>query len=123
MTMVLTIDAVNGDAVSALIAGLDREFGQGAGRGLAGHFLAAEDIDFHWDARASERWLSAYAGVDEEELELELELDRVAIVGCLADVWFTAICLVDGEGRSHGMPARRSHSSEWAARKAFGDVR
>jgi len=103
------------DAVSALIAGLEREFGRGAGQALADVFLAAEDTDFHWDARVSERFLGAYHSQDDEDFEL----DRVAIVGRLDGVWFTAIIIVDGEGQAHGMIARRGFRGERSAREAW----
>ncbi|MFN3795930.1 MAG: hypothetical protein ACK4S5_00420 [Sphingobium yanoikuyae] len=47
----------NDKVVSALVAGLEREFGRGAAEGLARHFLEAEEVDFRWDARSEERWL------------------------------------------------------------------
>ena len=119
MTIMQTIEAGRTDAVALLIAGLESEFGAGAARALADRFLAAEDSDFHWDARLSERWLGCYESIDEEDLEL----DRIAIVGRLDGEWFTAICIVDGEGMPHGMIARRSFESEQAARKAHGDAR
>ena len=107
------------DAVSSLIAGLEREFGRGAGPALAEVFLAAEDTDFHWYARVSERFLGAYHSQDQEEFEL----DRVAIVGRLDGVWFTAIIIVDGEGQAHGMIAQRGFRSEKSAREAWLDAR
>ena len=93
----------NDSAVSALVAGLEREFGRGAAKGLARHFLEAEEVDFRWDARSGERWLGAYEAHDDAGLELY----RVAICGCLDGEWFTAIMLVDGEGNAHGMTGCR----------------
>lgn len=89
----------NDKIVSALVAGLEREFGRGAAEGLARHFLDAEEVDFRWDARAEERWLGVYEAPD----DAAFELDRVAICGCLDGKWFTAIMLVDGDANAHGM--------------------
>ncbi|WP_313039808.1 hypothetical protein [Sphingobium yanoikuyae] len=75
----------------------------GAAEGLARHFLEAEEVDFRWDARSEERWLGAYEDPD----DAGFELDRVAICGCLDGEWFTAIMLVDGEGKAHGMTGCR----------------
>ena len=119
MSMIQSIEAGAADSVSVLIAGLESEFGRGAGEALADRFLAAEDTDFHWDARVSERFLGAYHSQDDEEFEL----DRVAIVGRLDGIWFTAIIIVDGEGQAHGMIARRGFRSETAAREAWLDAR
>ncbi|WP_240700576.1 hypothetical protein [Sphingobium sp. MP9-4] len=93
----------NDRVVSALVAGLEREFGRGAAEGLARHFLEVEEVDFRWDARSEERWLGAYKDLD----DAVFELDRVAICGCLDGSWFTAIMLVDGDGNAHGMTGCR----------------
>lgn len=93
----------NDRVVSALVAGLEREFGRGAAEGLARHFLEVEEVDFRWDARSEERWLGAYKDLD----DAVFELDRVAICGCLDGSWFSAIMLVDGDGNAHGMTGCR----------------
>lgn len=61
----------NDKAVSALVAGLEREYGRGAAEGLARQFLEAEEVDFRWDARSEERWLGLYEDPDEAEFELD----------------------------------------------------
>lgn len=119
MDMAQNFGAGGADAVSALIASLETEFGCNAGRALADRFLAAEDTDFHWVARVSERFLGSYQSLDEEDDDL----DRVAIVGELGGLWFMAVVLVDGEGRAHGMIARASFGSEAAARNAWAHAR
>lgn len=104
------------DRVAAtLVAGLEIEFGRGAGEALAQRFLDAEESDFLWDARASERWLGAYRAQD----DAAFELDRVAIVGRLDGRWFVAVSIVDGDGNAHGLMGRRSFRSERQARQAF----
>ena len=115
MTMFQPISAASNRVMEALIAGLEIEFGSRAAEGLAQRFLAAEDCDFHWDARAEERWLGAYESIDGQELEL----DRVAICGVLGGQWFAACMIIDGEGQTHGMINRRLFRSERQARRAF----
>jgi hypothetical protein len=118
MTTVSTISESADRVIATLIAGLQIEFGRGAAEGLAHHFLEAEEVDFHWDARVSERWLGAYESQNDEELEL----DRVSIMGRLDGRWFIATCIVDGDGNAHGMLGCREFRSESAARKVYCDA-
>lgn len=105
--------------MAALVAGLELEFGSRAAAGLAQRFLAAEECDFHWDARTEERWLGCY----EAPLDEDLELDRVAILGHIDGRWFAAVCIVDGDGHAHGMIGNRCFSTARAAREAYETLR
>jgi hypothetical protein len=98
---------------AALVAGLEIEFGRGAGEALAPRFLKAEEADFYWEARVTERWLGAYESQDDGEFEL----DRIAILGTLDGRWFTAAMIVDGEGAPHGTLGQRTYRSERLARQ------
>lgn len=104
--------------MTALVSGLEQEFGHSAGAALAQRFLAAEEVDFHWDARIQERWLGFYNGSE----EAGIELDRVRILGRIDGHWFVAVMLVDGDGNAHGMFGRRSFGSAKQAREAFADA-
>ena len=119
MTMFQPIGAASAKdtdrVLATLVAGLEIEFGRGAGEALAQRFLEAEESDFLWDARVSERWLGAYQAQDEEDFEL----DRVAIVGRLDGRWFVAVSIVDGDGNAQGLMGWRSFRSERRAREAF----
>ena len=115
MTMFQTIGAASDRVLETLKAGLEIEFGRGAGDALAQRFIDAEESDFLWDARADERWLGAWESIDEEDLAL----DRIAIVGRLDGRWFVAVSIVDGDGNPHGLTGRRSFRSEAQARAAF----
>ncbi len=119
MTMVQPIAVASDRVMAALIAGLEIEFGRGAGEGLAQHFLGAEDADYRWDARQSERWLGSYEGSEEDDLVL----DRVAICGRLDGKWFAATMIVDGDGQAHGMLGCRSFMGQGAARMAMAAAR
>src|ERR1700741_3160231 len=119
MTMFQPIGVASDRVMAALTAGLAIEFGSQAGEALGKGFLAAEDCDFHWDARIEERWLGAY----ECPMDVDVELDRVAIFGRLDGRWFVAICIVDGEGMAHGMSGRRDFGRRASAHKAFTLVR
>jgi hypothetical protein len=114
-TQVQASDRVMG----ALVAGLEIEFGRGAGEALAARFLAAEACDFLWEARIEERWLGVYESVEDEDIEL----DRVAIIGRIGRRWFVARVIVDGDGHAHGLLGRRDFGSAKVARKAFADAR
>lgn len=104
--------------VSALIAGLQIEFGCDAGAALAQRFLGAEELDFAWDARIEERWIGLFSsdGAD------DIELDRVRILGCLAGNWFVATVIVDGDGSPHGMLCKQSFEARGDALAAFADA-
>ena len=115
MTMMETIGTASDRVLARLIAGLEIEFGATAGRALAERFLAAEEVDFHWDARVQERWLGAYHSLDEEDFEL----DRVAIFGRLDGAWFVAVCIVDGDGSAHGLAGCRSCGSRAEAEAGY----
>jgi len=115
MTMFQPIAVASDRVMAALVAGLEIEFGRGAGEGLAQRFLEAEEVDFRWDGRTEERWLGVYESADEDELWL----DRVAICGCLDRKWFAATMIVDGDGRAHGMQGCREFGSRKAAYHAM----
>lgn len=115
MTMFQPIGVTSDRVVATLVAGLEIEFGRGAGEALATRFLEAEESDFLWEARVSERWLGAYPAHDEEDIEL----DRVAITGRLDGRWFVAVSIVDGDGMAQGLMGRRNFRSERQAREAF----
>ena len=115
MTMFQPIGVASNDVVATLVAGLEIEFGRSASGALAQRFLEAEESDFLWEARVSERWLGRYESVDEDEFEL----DRVAITGRLDGRWFVAVTIVDGDGNAQGLMGRRSFRSERQAREAF----
>lgn len=104
--------------VSALVAGLELEFGRGAGEALAHRFLEAEEVEFHWDARVEERWIGSYEGTGDNEIEL----DRVRIVGRLDGRWFVAVMIVDGDGNAHGMMGKRDFRNRGYAMRAFADA-
>jgi hypothetical protein len=101
--------------MAALVAGLELEFGAGAGRHLAARFLEAEASDFRWAARERERWLGSYESLDEEDVEL----DRMAILGRSEDRWFVAICIVDGDGEAHGLIGERMFETRIEAERAL----
>ncbi|PZQ50013.1 MAG: hypothetical protein DI555_23390 [Novosphingobium pentaromativorans] len=127
MTVRTNIGVAADRVLAKLAAGLEIEFGRGAGEALAARFVAAEEADFVWEARLCERWLGALecgceCPGDDAACE-EIELDRVAIVGCLDGAWFAAVSIVDGEGRTHGLMARRACASEGSAREAYAALR
>lgn len=120
MTMVQSSGAVQARVRATLVSGLVQEFGHDVGAALAQRFLDAEEADFHWDARRSERWLGSYDASGEDG---DFELDRVAIIGRFEGLWFVALCIIDGDGCPHGLLGRRTFASERAARRAYADAR
>ena len=120
MGMFEHIGTASDRVIQRLVAGLEIEFGRGAGAALAERFLEAEELDFTWDARLEERWLSAYENGGGES---DFELDRIACLGRLDGRWFMAVMLVDGEGQAQGMLAQRHFRSRMLAHKALIDAR
>ena len=108
--------------MATLIAGLEIEFGRGAGAALAQRFLDAEEADFTWDARVQERWLGSYEGGDDDDGDGCVELDRIAVLGTIGTEYFVATLIVDGDGNPHGMLGKRAFASEIAARLALGNA-
>lgn len=104
---------------NALIAGLTFEFGHDAGEALAQRFLDAEEFDFLWEARISERWVGGW----EAEGEDAVELDRVRILALLDRRWIVATMLVDGDANPHGLLGRRDFTRRAAAERAYLDAR
>ena len=115
MGMVQSIGTASDHILETLAAGLELEFGRGAGEALAHRFLEAEEADFRWDARVDERWIGAYESID----DAEFEVDRIAICGQLDGQWFCATMLVDGEGQARGMMGCRQFRSLVRAREAM----
>ena len=118
MTMIDSIGAASDRVMKTLIEGLEQEFGRPAGRALAQRFLEAEEVDFHWDARSREHWLGAYHTIEDDDFEL----DRVAILGRLDGDWFVAVCIVDGDGRAHGLEACRHCRSKAEAEVGYAAI-
>lgn len=118
MGMYQNIGTASDRVVETLKAGLEIEFGSGAGAALAHHFLTAEEADFHWEARVEERWIGGFDRIDEEDFEL----DRIAICGWLDGECFCATMLVDGDGKPHGMMGCRTFGSMIGAREAMLDA-
>jgi len=119
MTVQVNIGVAAQQVLAKLVAGLEIEFGHGAGEALARRFLDAEESDFVWDARVCERWLGA---LDSED-DFGLELDRIAVVGCMDGAWYAAVSIVDGDGQAQGLMARRECASEGEAREFYAALR
>ncbi len=119
MAMVQSIGGACDRVMTALVAGLEIEFGRGVGEALAQRFLDAEQSDFLWDARVLERWLGSYEGLDDDDDQL----NRVAIFGRLDGLWFAGVSIVDGDGNAQGLIARRSFEHEEEALEAYAMMR
>jgi hypothetical protein len=116
MTQISIVQAASRDAYPALLAGLEAQFGREVSVEIAGHYLAAELADFHWESRVAERWLGTCESVEADE---EGELERIAIVGLLQGTWFVATCLVDGDGAVHTLQNLALAADAVAAERAF----
>ena len=115
MTMYQTIGMASGRVLNRLATGCESAVQRDFSAGIDRNILAAEEADFHWDMRLSERWVGAYYSADEDDIEL----DRVAIVGWIDGRCFTAIAIIDGDGMLRGMTDRRTFDSRHGVERAF----
>jgi hypothetical protein len=113
-----SIGTASDRVLATLIAGLEIEFGRGAGEALAHRFLEAEESDFLWEARVAERWLGSYESFEDSDFQLE----RIAICGWFDGRWFMNVMLVDGDGLPHGTMGKRFCSDLDAAHRAMRDA-
>lgn len=118
MTMISILQMQSRDAYPALIAGLEAQFGARESVGIACLFFEAECADFHWESRVMERHLGRWEGENEDDGE-GIELDRIAISGVMRGAWYTAICVVDGDGAVHHMTGLRLVQSAAEAQAAI----
>ena len=118
MGMFQPISVASDRVMAALVSGLEIEFGHGVGEALAHRFLEAEETDFLWDARDQERWIGAYDGIDDDEIDL----DRVRILGRLDGKWFVAVMIVDGDGNARWVMGKREFGRRNQALAAFADA-
>ena len=114
-----TIGMASDRVLHSLATGSGIEDRHTLGDGIDRHILAAEEADFHWDARLSERWLGAYWGADDDDIDL----DRVAIVGRIDGQWFAATSIIDGDGMPRAMANRRAFDTKHEAERAFEHAR
>ena len=119
MTLYQTIGMASGRVLNRSAMGCESAVQRDFGAGFDRHILAAEEADFHWDARLSERWLGQYFNADEDESEL----DRVAIVGRIDGRWFAATSIIDGDGMPHGITNRHTFDNRHEAEMAFDRAR
>ena len=119
MTMVQTIGMASERVLHCLATGRGIADRGSVGEIIDRHILAAEEADFHWDARLSERWLGQYFNADDDEIEL----DRVATFGRIDGHWFAATSIIDGDGMPHGMTNQRAFDTRHEAERAFKHAR
>ena len=105
----------SGRVLNRLATGCESAVRRDSGAGIDRNILAAEEADFHWDARLSERWLGAYGSADDDDIDL----DRVAIVGRIDGQWFAATSIIDGDGMPRAMTNRRAFDTKNEAERAF----
>ena len=114
-----TIGMASDRVLHSLATGGEIEARCTTGSAIDRYILAAEEADFHWDARLSERWLGAYWSADDDDIAL----DRVAIVGRIDGKWFVATSIIDGDGMPRAMTNRCAFDTKHEAERAFEHAR
>ena len=104
--------AIGSGAFEGLVDALRAEFGAV----LAARILEAEELDFLWDARVSERYLGQHFGADCDDGS---ELSRIAIMSLFDGSWHVAMCLADGDGEAVALLWRHCCERREEAQAAF----
>lgn len=115
MTMNSAVQHNGTDAYPQLLDGLRVEFGCDDVDALGEAFLAAEEVDFHWNSRLFSRHLGQFFDRD----DTDEEFDGVAIIGLLAGRWFVATCIVDGDGEAVDLLGKQVFASYREAATVF----
>ena len=123
MTIISAIPGGSGDAFAQLVEGLRHEFGCTDVGAIAARIFEAEEADFHWNARVSERYLGQHSPFDCGDDDLSSELSRMAFLSRVADRWHAGVCLVDGEGLATDCLWQRSFHRREDARDMFARAR
>jgi hypothetical protein len=112
-TVMAYVSAIGAGACEARVDALRAEFGAV----LAARILDAEELDFLWDGRISERYLGQQFG---SECDDGSELSRIAIVSFLDGSWHAAVCLADGDGDARALLWKQRCADRAEALAAYG---
>ena len=123
MTIISAIQGGSGDAYAQLVEGLRTELRCSDIAALADRIIEAEKADFHWRARARERYLGQHFALDFDDEDAGEDISRIAILSFLAGRWHAGICLVDGDGCAVDLLWLRSFSRHEDAAEAFARAR
>ena len=104
--------AIGVGACEALVDALRAEFGAV----LAARIIEAEELDFLWDARVSERYLGQHFEFDDHDGR---ELSRIAIMSLFDGSWHVAMCVVDADGEAAALLWRYVCNRREEAQAAF----
>ncbi len=115
----MTSSMISNVRCDALVDALQAEFG-GI---LAARILEAEAVDFLWDARVSERYLSQHISDEIDAEDAPQELSRVLVLSHLTGVWHVGLCLIDGEGSAVDLLWKRAFGSRAEAELGFAQAR
>jgi hypothetical protein len=108
--------SIGSGACDGLVDALRAEFGAV----LAARIVEAEEVDFLWDARVSERYLGQHFGVEVGHgNDEDGELSRIAIMSLFDGSWHVALCLVDGDGEAVALLWRHGCERREEAQAAF----
>ena len=117
MGMFHPVSVASDRVMATLVSGLKVEFGHNVGEALADRFLEAEETDFLRDPRVLERWIGAYEGTDQDDIEL----NRARIFEPLNGRWYVVVMIVDGDGNARDVIGKREFGRRRQALAAFAD--
>ena len=110
-----SIEAAAHDPFPGLLASLQLEFEGAADAHLAHEIVAAEELDFLWDARVATRSIGSVEPLDGEPGDAQV----CQLIGCLEGRWFVAKAALGEGGRACDLLEVRRFAGAWDAYEAY----
>lgn len=104
------------DRFPQLVRDLTKEFGSQGIAAVVERFIEAEQADFCWEGRLTEKPLGPHEDSFDGEEEL---LELVAILGIFRGRYYVATCVLDSKERLHSMLRLRHFDGFESAERAF----
>jgi len=108
-------EAAARDPFASVLADLKVEFGAAASAQMAREMIAAEELDFLWQAQIAARDLGPVEVIDGDRQAAHLW----QLIGCLDGRWFVAKAAVDDDGRACDLIEVRRFGDAWDAYGAY----
>jgi hypothetical protein len=115
MTDFVNIEAAAHDPFAGLLVSLQMEFEGAADAHLAREIVAAEELDFLWEARIATRRIGTIELLDDSSVEAHIW----QLIGCLDSRWFVAKVGADEDDRACDLLEVRRFDSAWDAYEAY----
>lgn len=115
MTGFALIEAAAHDPFAGVLASLELEFEGAADAHMARAMVAAEELDFLWDARVDARRIGAVESLDDDADPAYIW----QLIGCLDGRWYVAKAIMGDDGNACDLLQVRRFKDAWDAYEAF----